>query len=84
MSIGTLPPTDHLVMATYKVTLVIGGVKVTPDLASLAPGTVGVFQVRATLPQQLPAGTAVVYVLVTLPDGMVVESDPVTMQIATQ
>jgi len=81
---GMAAPLDRSVALRNKAQVVVGGVAVEPAFAGLAPGTAGVFQVNLRLPDNVPAGPAVLVTLsVVLSDGTRIESDPVTMAIET-
>ncbi len=80
--IGTLAPADPLILLKNKITVVIGGIEIDPDLSTLAPGRVGLDQINAQLPQGVPTGPAVsLYIQVTMLDGTVVRSNAVTLAI---
>jgi uncharacterized protein (TIGR03437 family) len=79
---GTAAPQDRLVRLTNTIKVVVGGVEIDPLFSGLAPGAVGLYQVNAKLPPEVPTGAAVpMAVQVILPDGMVVESNAVTVAI---
>ena len=80
---GTPAPLDRSILLNNNISVVVGGVEIEPAFAGLAPGTAGLFQVNAQLPDSVPAGPAVpMYIKVTLADGTVVESNKVTVAIA--
>jgi len=79
---GGAAPLDRQIPLNHKVRVVIGDVEADSAFASLAPGTVGVFEVNVQLPQNAPAGQAVpLHLEVLLPDGTVVASNTVTAAI---
>jgi len=79
---GTPAPPDRIIRLKNKLSLVIGGVEIEPAFAGLAPGTAGMFQVNAQLPQNVPIGLAVpLYVKVTLDDGTALASNTVSMAV---
>ena len=79
---GTAAPQDRLVRLDNKVKVVVGGVEIDPVFSGLAPGSVGLYQVNARLPPEVPAGVAVhMTVNVILPDGTVLESNTVTVAV---
>ena len=62
----------------------IGDREVEPELATLAPGTAGLYQVNVQLPAGVSIGLAVpLYVQVTMPDGTAFRSNPVTIAIGS-
>jgi uncharacterized protein (TIGR03437 family) len=66
------------------VTVVVGGSEIVPEFAGLAAGKVGLFQIDARVPQGAAIGVAVpLSIRVTLPDGRTVESNVVTVAIAS-
>jgi uncharacterized protein (TIGR03437 family) len=80
---GNAAPQDRLVRLSNTTKVEIGGVEIDPLFSGLAPGTVGLYQVNAKLPPEVPAGLAVPTVLhVILPDGTVAESNVVTVAIS--
>jgi len=79
---GTAAPQDRLVRLDNKVKVVVGGVEIDPVFSGLAPGSVGLYQVNARLPPEVPAGVAVpMTVNVIRPDGTVLESNTVTVAV---
>jgi uncharacterized protein (TIGR03437 family) len=56
---GDVAPADPAVKTTGTVAVLIGGFPATVTFAGLAPGTVGLYQVRAVLPNGVPPGGAV-------------------------
>jgi uncharacterized protein (TIGR03437 family) len=79
---GSPAPLDHTIQTTDPVTVVIGGVEVTPAFSGLAPGQVGLYQVNIQLPDGVPTGNAVqMYLKVTLRDGSVLTSNTVTIAV---
>ena len=79
---GTPAPEERLVLLKNKIKVVLGGIEIDPVFAGLAPGTVGLFQVNAQLPQGIPVGPGVpLYLKVILADGTVVSSNAVTLAI---
>jgi uncharacterized protein (TIGR03437 family) len=82
VTVGTPAPDDRLVLLKNKIKVVIGAMEIDPAFAGLAPGTVGLFQVNAQLPSDVPAGPSVpLYLKVILADGTIVSSNPVTIAI---
>jgi uncharacterized protein (TIGR03437 family) len=80
--LGTPAPSDPVILLKNKITVVIGGIEIDPELSTLAPGRVGLDQINAQLPQGVPTGPAVsLYLQVTMPDGTVVRSNTVTLAI---
>ena len=81
---GTQAPDDRLVLLTNKIKVILGGIEIDPAFAGLAPGTVGLFQVNAQLPPDVPVGLGVpLYLKLILADGSVVSSNTVTMAISS-
>ncbi|MBZ5676601.1 MAG: hypothetical protein LAP61_20375 [Acidobacteriia bacterium] len=81
--VGFPAPSDHPVLSRNKVNVVFGDNEVLPGVASLVPGTVGVFQIDVQTPLDAPVGSAIpLSVRVTLPDGRVLDSNVVTIAIA--
>lgn len=79
---GTLAA-DSQVQRRNQVRIFVGDVQIAPASAEFAPGTPGVFQIDAQLPQNVPTGLAVpLHIQVVLPDGSVAESNQVTLAIA--
>src|SRR5712691_2319460 len=79
---GTSAPLDRPILLNNKISIVVGGVEIDPAFAGLAPGTAGLLQFNAQLPDGVPAGPAVpMYVTVILADGTTVESNKVTVVI---
>ena len=79
---GTPAPLDRAIASRHRISVVVGDLEVDPSLAGLAPGTTGVFQINAQLPQGVPAGSAVpLYIRVILMDGTVLESNTVTLAV---
>jgi uncharacterized protein (TIGR03437 family) len=79
---GALAPSNPLVLLKNKITVVAGGVEIDPDLSTLAPGTVGLYQINTQLPPGVPLGPAVpLFIRVTMPNGAVAESNTVTLAI---
>jgi uncharacterized protein (TIGR03437 family) len=63
--------------------MVVGGVEIDPIFSGLAPGSVGLYQVNAQLPPEVPVGMAVPMMInVVLPDGTVLESNAVTVAVS--
>jgi uncharacterized protein (TIGR03437 family) len=80
---GSAAPQDRLVPVSNTTKVEIGGVEIDPLFSGLAPGSVGLYQVNAKLPPDVPAGPAVPIVIhVILMDGTVVESNGVTVAIS--
>ena len=80
---GTAAPLNRPVPTKAQIKLVLGGVEIDPQFAGLTPGTVGLYQVKALVPAETPAGAAVpLYLKVTMPDGSIVRSNTVTVAIA--
>jgi uncharacterized protein (TIGR03437 family) len=80
---GTAAPQNRLVRLSNTIKVVVGGVELDPLFSGLAPGTVGLYQVNAKLPAEVPAGAAVpMAIRVILPDGTVEESNAVTVAIS--
>jgi uncharacterized protein (TIGR03437 family) len=81
--VGSPAPLDRPVLARNSVSVSLGNAEVATGVASLVPGTVGVWQIDVQVPVDAPAGPAVpVGVRVTLPDGRVVGSNSVTVAIS--
>jgi len=81
---GAPAPDDRLVLLKNKIEVVLGGIEIDPAFAGLAPGTVGLFQVNAQLPPDVPVGLGVpLYLKVILADGSVVSSNTVTMAVSS-
>jgi len=79
---GAPAPIDHLVRTTDPVTVVVGGVEVTPSFSGLAPGQVGLNQVNFKLPDDVASGDAVeLYVRVVSAAGSVLRSNAVTIAV---
>ena len=80
--LGTPAPSAPLILLKNKITVVIGGIEIDPELSTLAPGRVGLDQINAQLPEGVPTGPAVsLYLQVTMADGTVVRSNAVTLAI---
>jgi uncharacterized protein (TIGR03437 family) len=74
---------DNQIQLRNQIRIFVGDVQIAPASAEFAPGTPGVFQIDARLPQNVPTGLAVpLHVQVLLPDGSVAESNQVTLAIA--
>ena len=81
---GASAPEDRLVLLKNKIKVVLGGIEIDPSFAGLAPGTVGLFQVNAQLPPEVPVGLGVpLYLKLILADGSVVSSNTVTVAISS-
>ena len=79
---GTQAPLNRQIQLQSQIRIFAGDVQIAPQFAGLAPGTVGVFQINAQLPQNVAAGPAVpLHIEVILPDGTVVESNEVSLAI---
>jgi uncharacterized protein (TIGR03437 family) len=79
---GASTPDDRLVVVKNRIKVVLGGIEIDPAFAGLAPGTVGLFQVNAQLPADVPVGQGVpLYLKVNLADGTVISSNTVTLAI---
>jgi len=79
---GTPAPANPPIPVQNQVRVVVGGAEITPALAALAPGTVGLSEVVVSLPSEVTRGPAVpLYLKVILPDGTVIESNEVTIAI---
>lgn len=79
---GTQAPLNRQIQLQSQIRIFVGDVEIAPKFAGLAPGTVGVFQINAQLPQNVPVGPAVpLHIEVILPDGTVVESNEVRLAI---
>ena len=79
---GASAPDDRLVVVKNRIKVVLGGIEIDPAFAGLAPGTVGLFQVNAQLPADVPVGQGVpLYLKVNLADGTVISSNTVTLAI---
>jgi uncharacterized protein (TIGR03437 family) len=77
------PAADNQIQLRNQVRIFVGGVQISPASAEFVPGTPGVFQIDAQLPQNVPTGLAVpLHIQVLLPDGSVAESNQVTLAIA--
>jgi len=75
--------TDSQIQMRNQVRIFVGDVQIAPESTGLAPGTPGVFEIGAQLPQNVPAGSAVpLHIQVILLDGSVVESNEVSLAIA--
>jgi uncharacterized protein (TIGR03437 family) len=85
VSAGTAAPSDKPIPTQNQVKLVLGGVEIDPTFAGLTPGTVGLYQVNARLPDDAQAGSAVpLYLKVILSDGTIIQSNTVTMAIGVK
>ena len=83
--VGMPAPLDRLVLLKNSVSVVIGDVEIEPQFAGLAPGTAGLFQVNAQLPQDVATGLAVpLYIKLILADGTTVASNTVSVAIDDQ
>ena len=60
---GDPAPSDPLSETVMTPTVTIGGVSATVNFSGLAPGFVGLYQVNATVPDNVPTGDAVPVVL---------------------
>jgi uncharacterized protein (TIGR03437 family) len=77
------PATDGQIQLRNQVRIFVGDVQIAPESAEFAPGSPGVFQIDAELPQNVPTGLAVpLHIQVLLPDGSIAESNQVTLAIA--
>jgi len=73
---------DRQIQMRNQVRIFVGDVQIAPESTGLAPGTPGVFEIGAQLPQNVPAGSAVpLHLQVILLDGSVVESNEVSLAI---
>ena len=85
VSVGVPAPLDRAVVSRNKVEVVFGDAGAVSGVATLVPGTVGLFQIEVRTPLDASTGLAVpLSVRVTLPDGRVVDSNAVTIAIATE
>jgi uncharacterized protein (TIGR03437 family) len=76
-------PANSQIQLRNQVRIFVGDVQIAPTSAEFVPGTPGVFQLDAQLPQNVPTGLAVpLHIQVLLPDGSVAESNQVTLAIA--
>jgi uncharacterized protein (TIGR03437 family) len=81
---GTPAPSDRFVYATNPVRVIIGGTEAIPTFAGLAPGAVGLYQINVMIPIDSPAGDSIpLSTRVYLADGSVVDSNTVTIAIAS-
>jgi uncharacterized protein (TIGR03437 family) len=79
---GTPAPLDHLVLMTNKVRVFLGGVRIDPAFAGLAPGAIGLYQINVPILLEVPAGAAVpLHLEIELPDGTVLTTNEVTVAI---
>src|SRR5204862_6202116 len=53
---GTAAPSDPLPTAVIQPTLLLGGASLRVDYAGLVPGSVGLYQINATVPSGVPQG----------------------------
>ncbi len=74
---GTVTPTDHLSPTVNPVGVTIGGVPATVNFAGLTPGSVGLYQVNAVVPDGVPPGDAVEVVITAAGQA----SRPVTVSV---
>jgi uncharacterized protein (TIGR03437 family) len=80
--LGTPASSNPPILLKNEITVVVGGTKIDSQRPTLAPGTVGLDQINAQLPDGTPVGPAVsLYIQVTTPDGTVVRSNTVTLAI---
>jgi len=74
---------DGQIQLRNQVRIFVGDVQIAPESAEFAAGSLGVFQINAQLPQNVPTGLAVpLHIQVLLPDGNIAESNQVTLAIA--
>jgi len=79
---GEPAPPDRLIHLRGSVTVLIGGVESEVQFAGLAPTLIGVAQINARIPENVPLGSAVpVSVIVTPPGGQPAASNEVTLAI---
>jgi uncharacterized protein (TIGR03437 family) len=81
---GTTATLDPQIQLRNRVRIFVGDVQIAPESTGFAPGTPGVFEIGAQLPQNVPAGSAVpLHIQVILLDGSVAESNEVSLAIGT-
>jgi uncharacterized protein (TIGR03437 family) len=80
---GSPAPMDRPVSLKNRIQIILGGEKLEPSFAGLAPGAAGLYQVNFQVPPGIQVGPAVPLVLEVInPDGSVTRSNEVTVAIS--
>ena len=82
VSPGEAAPSNRLILLKNKVRVQVGAVEIEPEIAALAQGAAGLYQLNLLLPAAAPVGDAVpVYLKVTASDGTLIQSNVVHISI---